>query len=470
MKICKIYIKGYQQFQDVILDFTHPETGEPLDKICLIGSNGTGKTTLLRLFDDLLDVLKYGDRTLFNFFGSQVGMLAVVFSFKNKYYYFFTDGFLLKDYFISGESDSELINDEIFSSLKSLSDCTKFFNLLGVDDNPNILDERLSFIESIERSPFFQLFSSHEGESNGYSTIDDVPKTNVNEAIKLFNNLPSDAIISPDTVNDFWKLLVYNIKKREDDRNAFEETDINMQRIKADLIKEFNSKNPSVLEGLATLWDKILDKAGLFFNYKVAKNPVQLNENLRAYICLKGTDKVVPYSQLSSGIRDYIFRVGHIFAMYFNREVDRGILLVDEPDNSLFPSFVMELLHIYKQITTDKRGENHTQMIFATHNPLFAAQFEPYERVILDWKDDGSVIAQKGTAPVGDDPNDLLTEDFGLINLMSAEGQKMWEKYVELKKKLIRSTDMREKEELVEEINQIATLYKFNLYEIPVEK
>lgn len=467
MKICKIYIKGFQQFQDVILDFTHPETGEPLDKICLIGSNGTGKSTLLRLIDDMVDLVKYGEKPLFNFLEKQVPRLIVVFTYHDKNYYLLSDGLHIRNYFFSSARDYELITDEIFSDLNSHSQWDEFFKLL--DFNLKIKNEKKIFSEPAERNTFFRLLSTHEGEYNGYSTIEDVPKTNVNEAIELFNNPLSDATISPDTINDFWKLLVFNLKKREDDRRIFEETDENMQRIKADLVKEFNSKNPNVLEELATIWDKILDKAGLYFNYKV-KSPVQLHENLHAYICLKGTNTVVPYNQLSSGIRDYIFRVGHIFAMYFNREVDRGILLVDEPDNSLFPDFVLDLLNIYKLITTDKRGENHTQMIFATHNPLFAAQFEPYERIILDWKADGSIMVQKGIAPVGDDPNDLLTDDFGLINLMSAEGQKMWEKYIELKKKLIRSTDMIEKEKLVEEINQIATLYKFNLYEIPVEK
>ncbi len=49
-----MHIKGFQQFEDTVLDFTHPETGEPLEKICFIGRNGTGKSTLLRLIDVLL--------------------------------------------------------------------------------------------------------------------------------------------------------------------------------------------------------------------------------------------------------------------------------------------------------------------------------------------------------------------------------------------------------------------------------
>ncbi len=54
LKICWMRIVGYQQFQDVFLDFTHPETGEPLDKICLIGANGTGKTVVLEVISSLL--------------------------------------------------------------------------------------------------------------------------------------------------------------------------------------------------------------------------------------------------------------------------------------------------------------------------------------------------------------------------------------------------------------------------------
>jgi ATPase subunit of ABC transporter with duplicated ATPase domains len=54
MKICKVYIKGFQQFEDLELDFTNPKTGEPLDKICFIGRNGTGKSTILRILNQII--------------------------------------------------------------------------------------------------------------------------------------------------------------------------------------------------------------------------------------------------------------------------------------------------------------------------------------------------------------------------------------------------------------------------------
>ena len=44
MKIQRIIIKGFQQFQDFDLDLTDPRTGQPLEKVCFIGRNGTGKS------------------------------------------------------------------------------------------------------------------------------------------------------------------------------------------------------------------------------------------------------------------------------------------------------------------------------------------------------------------------------------------------------------------------------------------
>ena len=54
MKISEIYIKNYLQCRDFHLNLTDPDTGEPLDKVCFIGANGTGKSTLLRIINNFL--------------------------------------------------------------------------------------------------------------------------------------------------------------------------------------------------------------------------------------------------------------------------------------------------------------------------------------------------------------------------------------------------------------------------------
>ena len=129
--------------------------------------------------------------------------------------------------------------------------------------------------------------------------------------------------------------------------------------------------------------------------------------------------------------------------------------------NSLYPDFLFELVEIYQQIILDKRGENNTQLFFATHNPIIAAQFKPYERIILKWNEDGTVKANKGTTPEGDDPNDILKKDFGLPQLMGAVGIQEWNKYLDLKRELKTTESIDKKMSVAAEINKIGQLYNF---------
>ena len=98
----------------------------------------------------------------------------------------------------------------------------------------------------------------------------------------------------------------------------------------------------------------------------------------------------------------------------------------------------------------------------ATHNPIVAAQFEPHERVVLDWNDDGSVSAHKGVAPKGDDPNDVLRKDFELPELMGKAGQDMWKRYLALKSEARRNNaDVEKQLELESKASDIARTYNF---------
>jgi len=55
MKISKITLTDYHQFKNLEINLAypkgHPKEGKPLDKICIIGQSGTGKTSLLRLIN-----------------------------------------------------------------------------------------------------------------------------------------------------------------------------------------------------------------------------------------------------------------------------------------------------------------------------------------------------------------------------------------------------------------------------------
>ncbi len=464
MKICKIYIKDFEQFQDVEFDFTNPETGEPLNKICFIGSNGTGKSKLLRMINWLFT------NVFRNFIQSESGTPAlvkgakVVFKIFHKndnylIFHFDRNSFILRD--VGKNEEIELIQELL--SLKSVSEFTTNEKYKKFTKS-TLYEEFLSEFLLKDNAKDLLIYSpADNGNANVYKMGQEgVPDSNVNDALSLSKDFPFYAEVSPDKVNIFWKLLIYHLRRRAEERDKYENLPENIIKTKDVLIKEFDSVNPKILEYTARVWNKILNKAGLEFDFEGASNPYQLTDNLLAYTRLVNSKKIIPYNQLSSGIKNFIFRLGHIYSLYFNREIDRGFLLVDEPENSLFPDFLFDLVETYNEVLIDKRGQNNTQAFFVTHNPIIAAQFQPYERIILDWNEDYSVSSRHGISPVGDDPNDILSSDFELKNLMGSEGRKMWEQYILLKKKLIKTSSDKEKEELIHKIEKIGSLYNFN--------
>jgi predicted ATP-dependent endonuclease of OLD family len=444
MKICKIIIKDFQQFKDFELDLTHPETGEPLDKVCFIGSNGTGKSTLLKDLNDLICV-----QNLMNSSGPEKDFrrhFKIVYLVKEDGKHFYESVYKLApnnngDYKIAfSEKVFELYNGEE-----------------SIINNPNykfqFSDEKGFTFENNTND--LAIYVPSEQNDNVFNNINDVPTTSLNEALKLFKDFPFKHEVSSNTISQFWTLLIYLIKNRESEMIKLQEKPENQDKTIKQLKDELDKIHPKILEGLADIWNKILAKAGLEFDVEKASTPVQLTENLQAYIKLINSDTKIPYNQLSSGIRNFIFKVGHIYSLYFNRNIERGFLLIDEPENSLYPDFLYDLIEIYQNII------QNTQMFIATHSDILAAQFEPYERFILEFDEHGYVQARRGTAPIGDDPNDILYKDFQVKNLMGKKGIEKWERYIELKTRIPRTENKVEKKKLISEFMKIGNEYNF---------
>lgn len=408
MKITQLHLKDFQQFKDLTLDFTHPKTGEPLKRVCFIGRNGTGKTTIL-------DILYQG--------------VAEIMELKNE-----------------DSSNHQNFKLPYYISLEN--------------GHP---DRKLSinFEDTVNQNPYNQLIYI---KSESDFSKQQLPESTVNEALQLFQNFPNTHEVSNQTVNDFWKNLIFHIKKRENDRIEFENQEYNLSKTKRQLIKEFSDKHPEILEGLAQLWDKILAQAGLYFDTKNASRPIQLTDNLFVYIKSKITGETIPYYKLSAGIKNFIFRIGHLYSIFFNQKEGQHFLLIDEPSIGLFPDFIYNLIEFYETIVPPK-----TQFFIATHNPIIAAQFEPYERYILDFNQEGYVTVKRGISPIGDDPNDILTDDFLVEYIMPKQGVEAWNRYKKLKREIRilskKGTSVNgEKEkldQLIEEMSELGRKYNF---------
>ncbi len=103
-------------------------------------------------------------------------------------------------------------------------------------------------------------------------------------------------------------------------------------------------------------------------------------------------------------------------------------------------------------------------MVIATHSPFVAASFEPCERFILYFDEDGKVAVRRGISPVGDDPNDIIYEDFG-VNYYNKDYQEKFKHYLELLDKSKNEENKELKKKLILEASKLGNIYNFNLNE-----
>lgn len=150
-------------------------------------------------------------------------------------------------------------------------------------------------------------------------------------------------------------------------------------------------------------------------------------------------DGVVPLSQLSDGFQnvvswcgDLLYRVTEVFSDYKKPLEARGLLLIDEIDLHLHPTWQRNLL----KFLSDKLP--NLQLIATTHSPFTAHQTGDGElfSIIRKTKRKGpELIAFKGA------PNRLLlhqlvvTPFFGLATLNSRRMEEIRDEYRDLKKK-----------------------------------
>ncbi len=454
MQLLALRLINFKQFKDVYIDFVDKD-GSALEKVCFIGRNGTGKSTLLKLIDSILkEPFSLNLRETFSLSSDEKYALIYSLKFKDQVYHIFND-FQTASCVYNNKIESVDNWQQYLLSIKESGirkDCPEFFA-----DTDSLVD---SYFEMIEKE-FLQIYSPAESYNNEYLKIEDAPDTSLGDALALKEKLPVYVQVDSSTVKEFWNVLIYLIRERESQRSEFENRDENLEKTKKELIKLFDSENPKILDRIATIWNKILDKAGLEFDLSNVNNPIQKTDNLKASIKLKNSGKVLKYNELSTGIRNFIFRIGHICSLYFNRQIESGFLLIDEPENSLYPDFLIDILDLYLDAVKDKRDKNNTQLFMATHSPLVAGQFEPEEKIILDWNNNGFVDVRKGKSPAGDDPNDVLKEDFGLSEVLGKKGIEMWQRFVTLKQQLVSDSNGIDQQSVIDEIVKIQELYKF---------
>ncbi len=447
MKITGIEIGEYRQFKNIKFDFTypegHPKAGEPLDKVCFIGQSGTGKTTLLNIIWNYFEVIDtsfqrlrnrnvplndspyktFQDVLVTSTYGNQEVKLGSSFIDKNA-------DWPDKDSIFASSGFHWLKENDIYNKLKADTKQGKlclYIDESAVNISKNLIEERENASDDI--------ISIRNSGSKSQITENDI---NPNSIILSLNQYTSEILWSKivneiDTYDNGLKQLAASLVSQ----NSFTESRFLKH------ISEWRKEHPNPRADIArNCLNNILNSFYLEIDV----------DGTEARIVLKSKNgRQIPGKNLSTGAKQLISTSVPIFKL----KLDNGVTLFDEPERSLFPDIQRKLIKHYTSLAPE------AQFFFATHSPIVAASFEPCERFILYFNEFGEVRVRNGVAPIGDDPNDILRQDFGMNPLMQEEGIDAYQRYLSLATEIKNESDINRKMELLGERAELGNRYNF---------
>lgn len=373
MKIGKIEISNYHQFKALTLDLTYPKghekAGQCLDKVCFIGQSGTGKTSLLNICRAA-----------------------------------FAEQFALPD--MTGITVTGLFNGPYFrdSTIEqgklTHNYAQNVFNLpLPTALNPEDYSSKDDFLQAYYHDSMrlisFSAMLAHYSDSvmagqvpqnlNHFIGIKS-PQTNneLSGEEQGFFDFTHEAAIS------LWKnTIVKDIKAYRNKELQFNqritkalEQGIEAAQAALDEMKAWKQATPNPVAEYARKLNPLLQEFCLEVNPDftyTTEEDVQFIEIRR-----KGGESI-PFRGWSTGTLQLIFTATPLLQL----NTDKAIITVDEPETSLYPDMQTKIIPFYTQLAPQ------AQFFFATHSPIIASCFEPWEIVELQFDKRGDVVQKK---------------------------------------------------------------------------
>jgi predicted ATP-dependent endonuclease of OLD family len=336
MRIKKLILKNFRQFENLELDFTD-ENGKVLDVVVFAGVNGSGKSTILNLISE-------------------------VFSFISTY---------------KSIADINLGADFLLFKVNEFQLHFTFYQNLAIRENPFLLKygdiKKSNLVEFRE----FMLSLSNSG----------------------FNHWSGSGLIHLKERGLFNTYLTDNqfILNKVD----FEIAEIEMlKEISSEI---FKNKEKAPIEIILKII-KSINKAFQLLNINTKVIDIE-SERL---VFSNGVKNDLTFDALSNGEKQLFFQ---IFTLH-NLHLNNGILLIDEPEDAMHPTWQREILNVYKNI-----GENN-QIFIATHSPHILSSVKPESLFVLNIDEGTGKIkafnmAKEHKNTKGLDPNRILTEIMG---------------------------------------------------------
>ncbi|GAB4048797.1 AAA family ATPase [Spirosoma litoris] len=448
MKITGIEIGEYRQFKNIKFDFTYPKghskEGQPLDKVCFIGQSGTGKTTLLNVIWDLLQELNQVSRvsitlnkdySLDNYMPDSIFGIKYLIDIKGALLLFNRNSEVEK-------SDKEFLDNWFTKKLtKSQQYDLIDTNKLCLFIKDSIAQDADAFLVDQEKAP--QSFSDFiktdtEIEQEIEKRKNRIKVAGLNRVVSLGERKSMD----------IWRYILKEIFEYDETGKSFARS----------IVHEADSSSINSVIDKLIHWKKHTtnprtDLANACLNPLLKHFFLEIDtEGDKVPIVIKTNQGIhIENSYLSAGTRQLLATAIPIYKF----DTTGTVILFDEPERSLFPDIQRILINYYTSLAPE------AQFFFATHSPIIASAFEPCERFILYFNENGEVNFHNGVAPEGDDPNDILSEDFGMEELMLQPGLDAYERYRNLFVEIKNEKDPVRQKELIVEQARLGDQYKF---------
>jgi len=366
MKISYLEIRAYHQFKDFTLCLTYPKghekEGMPLDKVCLIGQSGTGKTSLLnicRAFVTRDASHASSDMRHIMAVSYLKGGMKVISTLRH--------GRLVHEYPDERESENMAHQREYWE--ERYPD-TNILISFPAEINTN-LNQILQEKNSDNPMDYLKTDSELAKEPGGKGAEDRIFDFERNNVLEVWNRILKD-------INDY---KVEDLKYGQRTTKALNISIEEGERVFEEF-RKWKKDCPNPLENLAHQLNPILNK----FYLKIKKDfDFESADDLKFVKITTLSGVEVPYNGWSTGTKQVILTATPIFKL----DTKDTVILIDEPERSLYPDIQTGIVDDYTRLAP------RAQFFFATHSPIIASSFEPWEIVELRFGKDGHVYREK---------------------------------------------------------------------------
>lgn len=330
MRIRKITLENNAILGDLILDFTDAD-GRCVDTIILAGENGTGKTCILDLIFDFSRIgLDSNQRDEKRTIEVELSMVEQQNLTKNPRYGF-SDGF----------SNGHLTFKYDYTIIGNFGQTRVEYLLANGQKKATTIQ---AYIEPHIKQIFRAIYSDVE--------INYTPKEIISVTAKdIDQNQPNSYKSGGNLATEITQLLI--------DIEALDSQDFSKWG-------KLNVGSPVDEIQIDTRMKRFTKAFDLIFPTKKFRG-IQ-NRNNHKEVLFEENGRIMSISQLSSGEKQIVFRGGFLLK---DRESSKGsLVLIDEPEISLHPTWQIEILDFYKALFIDSRFNLSSQIFVATHSPF----------------------------------------------------------------------------------------------------